>query len=792
MTLQYDRQITISAAGSRKAVFWPQQKLYISELVTRLETPARSTETLREYLALPKGQQDELKDVGGFVGGILAGERRKAEAVQGRDFISLDLDNIPAGETDTVLCRLANLGCGMCIYSTRKHDPGRPRLRVLVWLDTTCSPEEYEAIARKLAEIIGLELCDPTTFEPSRMMYWPSCCADGQYIYQVYDHPFLSVGGMLSMYSNWQDVSQWPRVPGEQNKVRRDAAKQGDPLEKAGIVGAFCRAYDIRRAIAELIPGVYDVCDGDRYTYTGGSTAGGAVLYDDGKFLYSHHATDPCSGKLVNAYDLVRLHKFGDLDDETKPDTPINRLPSYKAMAEFACSLREVSGLLTQERYEHAVTDFSAEPADTEWLRLLAVSSTTGLPAKTTDNVLIILDHDPALKGRIAYEEFSARNMIFGPVPWDKTPGARIMTDTDDAGIRHYMEAVHSITGKDRITDATVLCAHKHAYNEVQSYLNGLVWDGIPRIDTLLIDYFGAADTRYNREAIRKSLVAAVTRAYYPGTKHDEMLIIVGPQGAGKSTFLQTLGGKWFSDSQGTFEGKEALELIQGKWIIEIAELQAMSRSEVTNVKLFLSKRDDFFREAYGRRANNYPRRCIFFGTTNETEFLRDETGERRFWPVDTGILPPRKNVWTDLPLEVDQIWAEAVALSSCGESLQLSPDAHREAVSAQKAHKVQNAKTGIVQAFLDRRIPLDWYKRDIAERRMYWSGDFGSAPDTVDRTRVCAAEIYVECFGSDMRFYKQTDAREINNILSALGWKKEKSVSRYGVYGPQRGYVKV
>ena len=330
-------------------------------------------------------------------------------------------------------------------------------------------------------------------------------------------------------------------------------------------------------------------------------------------------------------------------------------------MTEFAVSIPEVSGQLTQERYATALQDFSGNinPPDSSWMKLLTVSPTTGLPAKTADNVLIILEHDPALKGKFGFEEFSARNVVFGSVPWDPTPGMRIMTDVDDAGIRHYMEKVHGITGKDRIADATQLCLHNHTINVVQSYLNGLEWDGVPRVDTLLIDYFGAEDTAYNRETIRKSLVAAVARAYSPGTKHDEMLIIVGQQGTGKSTFLRLLGKQWFSDSQGTFEGKEALELIQGRWIIEVGELQAMRRSEVNTIKLFLSKTEDIFREAYGRRTNEYPRRCVFFGTTNDAEFLRDATGDRRFWPVDVGMHKPQKSVWDDLPKGVDQIWAE-------------------------------------------------------------------------------------------------------------------------------------
>lgn len=314
--LQYDRSITISAGASRRATVWQAQTLLISELWDKLKVPARGTETLAEYMSLKKAQQDDLKDIGGFVGGTLNGPRRKANNVAGRDIIILDLDNIPAGHKDNVLRIVEALGCGYCIYSTRKHQPAAPRLRVLFPLDRTVTADEYEPIARKAAEYIGLEYADPTTFEPSRLMYWPSCCRDSEYVYVVGDKPFLSADGLLAQYADWHDMTLWPALPG-QAQFTKLAVKQGDPEGKNGVVGAFCRTYDIQRAMDELLPGIYEPVDNSpgRYTYLGGSTTGGAVLYDDGKFLYSHHATDPCGGRLVNAFDLVRLHKYGDLDD---------------------------------------------------------------------------------------------------------------------------------------------------------------------------------------------------------------------------------------------------------------------------------------------------------------------------------------------------------------------------------------------------------------------------------------------------------------------------------------------
>ena len=393
--MQYDRKITISAGSNRRAMTWKPQTMLISELWARLQTPARGTETLAEYLNMKKAQQDDLKDVGGFMAGTLSGPRRKANNVTGRDVITLDLDNIPSGGTEDVLRRVEALGCGYCIYSTRKHSPAAPRLRVLLPVDRTMTADEYEPAARKMAEYIGLELMDPTTFEVSRLMYWPSCCSDSQYVYRWQDKPLISVNGLLAQYADWQDCTAWPQVPGALS-LPKLAVKQGDPEAKTGVVGAFCRTYDIYRAMDELIPGMYEAVDTmpGRYTYLGGSTTGGAVIYDNGKFLYSHHATDPCSGRLVNAFDMVRLHRFGDKDDEAQPGTPTNRLPSYKAMCELAVQDADVAALMSQERYQEAVRDFEGvEPTNEEdpanWMAKLAVNTQTGLPKATIDNVWI-------------------------------------------------------------------------------------------------------------------------------------------------------------------------------------------------------------------------------------------------------------------------------------------------------------------------------------------------------------------------------------------------------------------
>jgi predicted P-loop ATPase len=794
-----NRLITISHGNSRRSTNWQPQSLMLSELWEKLRIPTRGQETLSEYLAMKKVQQDELKDVGGYVCGALSGTRRKANNITGRDVITLDLDNIPAGGTDDILRRVEGLGTGYCVYSTRKHHGAAPRLRVLIPFDRTVTADEYEPCARKMAEFIGLEFCDPSTFEVARLMYWPSCSSDSQYIYHYADKPFVSADGLLAQYADWRDVSLWPALPGTQNFTKL-AVKQGDPESKNGVVGAFCRTYDIYRAMDELIPGIYETVDNipDRYTYIGGSTSGGAVLYDNGKFLFSHHATDPCGGKLVNAFDLVRLHRFADLDDEAQPNTPGNRLPSYTKMLETATQLPDVLVLLNQERSAEAQKDFEGVPATNEnadgnWEHLLSINSQTAFPKATIDNVCIILEHDPNLKGKFANNLFAGRGEVLGALPWDSSAKRRLWGDNDNSGIYWYLEKRHHITGNGKIDAALSLHSNKFAFNEVQDYLKRQAWDGVPRLDRLYIDYLGAADTVYNRTVARKSLVAAVARAMSPGCKFDNMTILVGPQGIGKSSLLDILSKGWFNDSIRTFEGKEASELLQGVWIVEVSELDAFRRTDVARIKQFLSLRVDRFRAAYGRHVKEMPRPCVFFGTTNTKDFLQDTTGNRRFWPVNVGERKPVKNVWRELPAEVNQIWAEAFFHWQMGETLYLSGEVENAAKAKQEEHREAHPWEDTILDFINKEVPLDWDGWDLPARMTYWSGNAANTPETKPRSRMCVKEIWIEALGGRIDNLTLANKKIITSVIHRLTeWEKAHISMRCGKpYGVQKGYFK-
>ena len=811
--MENSRKLVISEANNRLSKQWVTTEITWSEFVERLGKPKVTAETLDEFLSYSKSKQDDIKDVGGFVGGKLKGNLRRSEAVESRSLITLDLDNLAYEDDTKIIKTLNSLGCAYVVYSTRKHQTTKPRIRVIFPLAEDVSAEEYEPIARKVAEFIGLRYCDPTTFQAVRLMYWPSHSIDSDYVFTYADKPMLDGAAILNMYVDWKDVTSWPEVPDAQKLHQNMLKKQENPLEKEGMVGAFCRRFNIYQAIDEFLPGVYEPCNvADRLTFIGGSTTAGAIVYQDGLFLYSHHATDPCSQKLVNAFDLVRLHKFGHLDIQAEVNTPVAKLPSWLAMKEWVMARTDVKKDLLKERQQKAIAEFSiVADKNTEVLEGEIVEdddnwkddiqySADGMKALSTlANIILILRNDKELKFKIFKDIFSSRILVRDGVPWDRkfeTPD-RIWNDTDDAGLRWYLESFYGITSTNKIMDGVSLIAEENAENKVATRLQSTQWDGEKRLETLFIDYLGCEDNVYTREISEKSLVAAVRRAIYGGIKWDNMPILIGPQGVGKSTFLKILGMDWYNDSLVNVEGKDACELIQGSWILEMGELSSLRKSELNLVKNFLSRTDDIFRASYGRRAQKYPRRCAFFGTANDTNFLRDETGNRRFWPIDCFIYKPKKSIFNDLNDELDQIWAEACELAKNKfYSLVLSKEAEKIAKEEQDSHSEDNVYRGIIIDYLDKKIPKDaWDSMDLFGRRAYLN-DYENMKkqydesDLILRDKICVAEIWEEALKMDIRYLKKSDSIEINKILSSLyKWEKIKQSSRFGKYGVQKGF---
>lgn len=778
----------ISIGKSRFDTAWKNKQIRWSELLARLKDATMTQETQAEYFKMTKAEQDKIKDVGGFVGGTLSDGHRKTDTVKIRTILTFDLDQAPA---DFTLTMQLEAPYAWAVYSTHKHTPDAPRYRLIVPLSRAVSPEEYEAVMRKLAEGIGLEYMDSTTFQPSRLMYWPSYSRDAEYIFEYNDDAVLDPDDILKQYPDWTDISYWPVCPDEIRVQKKRAEKQQDPTSKKGPVGTFCRTYDVREAIATFLSDIYAPVEGkdDRYTYLQGTTHGGLVIYDNGAFCYSNHSTDPAHGMDLNSFDLVRIHKYGHEDEDAADKTPTTRLPSYKAMIELIRTDKACIRTHDADRRAQAVDDFSGEP-DHEW-RLDLTRNKKGDVEPTIDNLLMILRMDESLQG-IRYNLMQRYIAVCDTLPWRKKPG-EWMND-DDAELYVYLSVHYTNFKRQDLADALISIARERAFHPVRDYIRALPeWDGVNRADRILIDYLGADDTEYVRGVTKRWLIAAISRAMRPGCKFDYMPVISGPGGIGKSMLVNRLGGEWFSDnlSFDDMRDKTAAEKIQGTWINEIGELKGMRKMEVESIKSFISRQEDIYRPAFGRRVEHIMRGCIFIGTSNADDYLKDITGNRRFWPVEVSGKSDRKP-WEITDEIRAQIWAEAWYYYDVLDDTDLVLPAELEAVAADMQIKAleSDERLGLVKEYLDRLLPERWASMELSDRR-FWL-DSGDEEGTVQREQVSVMEIWAECFKNRPEDKKRADSDDLVRILQQLGWKSAgRKAVRIPIYGVQKMYVR-
>lgn len=797
--LNNDFSIDLATAHSRIAKKWRNRHWLWSELLQRCSETKRTGETAAEYARMSKEEQSNVKDVGGFVGGYLSGGIRKNANVMYRTVATLDIDYGTVNVWDDFTMAF---GFAAMIYSTHKHSSKTPRYRLVFPLSRQVSPAEYEPLCRKIAAEIGIDLFDDTTYELPRLFYWPSTSKDADFVFDYQDGPACDVDAILSQYVDYKDVSAWPLSSREGDVIAHEIKKQGDPTEKPGVIGAFCRAYSIEDAIDNFLSDKYEKTGHDgRYTYKLGSVAGGLVCYE-GKFAYSHHETDPASKQLCNAFDLCRVHLFG-AQDEGSRALDVTRKPSYAAMQEFAAKDKSVKLLMARERAQAAADDFDglddAElPGDynDEWKAELEYTKSGKLLCNIA-NIILILENDPALAGHIVHDLFTGMDSAKDGLPWNKN--ANQWTDTDDANLRVWLEKHYDITGKEKIADALTAVLTRHSYHPIRDYLNGLTWDGVPRLDRIIIDYMGAEDSELNRAMSRKHFVAAVARVFNPGCKYDYCLIMSGAEGIGKSTLLRVMGGKWFNDSITTLEGKEGMEQLRRAWVVELSELSSIKRSDVEQVKAHLSKQVDIYRAAYARRVLEHPRQCVFCGTTNEALFLKGDTGNRRFWVIPVVAELRKYRDWSEaIRRDRDQLWAEAVHYYKQGEPLYLSGELEAQAKQRQQDFNDNNDDpiVAMLDKYLNTLLPVNWDTMDMQARRSYLRDpDPLQAEGTVKRDKVCAAEFICEQLGKDMadKDYKYLCRRVSKMIGDRPEWERVSSTKHAAkLYGTQRGFRRV
>jgi putative DNA primase/helicase len=420
------------------------------------------------------------------------------------------------------------------------------------------------------------------------------------------------------------------------------------------------------------------------------------------------------------------------------------------------------------------------EIKDELWLDELDLTK-KGLIKPSLANISLVLENDPQLKGAIAYNDFREELVRKAGTPWCecKNPvNGEPWRNEDDVQVKKFLEVNYKLSPQiARFTDAVSIAGYNNRFHPIKDYLESLKWDEKPRLDSLLTRYLGVVDNDYTSAVSRKILCAAVARIFEPGVKFDFVLILEGKQGKGKSTFIKTLGRHWFGDNISSFKGKDAVEGMQGVWIMELSELQAFGKAEIEHVKSFISRAEDRMRPAYARRVETFKRRCIFIGTTNDTEYLKDETGNRRFWPVQCEI--EKINI-SALEKEVDQLWAEAVAVWQKGEKLYL--DKTEQEVIAQEEQSSRYADDvwkERIEHWLEIPVPENHYKCELSGIECV---------KFVERDRTFIEEILSDCLLISSSDFKTAEGNRVRKIMKRIdGWSDTTKNMRFGEEGRQR-----
>jgi predicted P-loop ATPase len=464
-------------------------------------------------------------------------------------------------------------------------------------------------------------------------------------------------------------------------------------------------------------------------------------------------------------------------------------------MSEFAIKDERVKTEFAEQRRLQATYDFADTPLIGNWEKRLTIHK-DGTVEDTLENLVLIFENDIDFTG-LGYNEFKRRLEFTSPPPWDNF-AYPCLIDSDISEIRVRISKKYGLYSPTKTQDAMIRVAARRGFHPVRDFLDGLpVWDGTPRVDMLLIENLGAEDTLYTRTVTRKLMCAAIARIYHPGIKFDHVLVMDGAQGKGKSTLFNTLAGnEWYNDnlSLTDMQDKAGAEKLQGYWIMEIGELAGMRKVEIDKVKAFTSRKDDIYRPSYGRVVENHPRQCVIVATVNGDDrgYLRDTTGNRRFWPVKCPGSDNRKP-WDITESERLQIWAEAKKLWEDGEKLYLDHDISVIAAEKQLDAMETDPREGMVEEFLGSPVPTGWHDFDRVKRSAFYCGSLTeNVPEgVVLREHITISEIWVECFGNGESKAKRQDSNEIAAILRKLGWEPNGQSARVADYGKQHLWVR-
>ncbi|MDW4499145.1 virulence-associated E family protein [Sulfitobacter sp. D35] len=852
----------------------------------RFREPHVTPEKYREYKAASDKRQRTLKGSAGWMmrGPVEKGKNRNRNSILPSQIITLDIDYATPEFVELLKGGDILRGYEMIAHSTRSHTPENPRLRLIIFLAGKVSRDRYQAASRITAQLAdpNMEWVDKVSFRPAQMMYMPTVSKDMEKHYIYYEQS----GDLLDheeIIETWEmtngsasDIGNLPRAQGE-DELRQAAEKAEDPLSKSGPVGDFCRAYTITELVTGkdgepgILADVYEPVEWaqgaiSRMTYLGGTTSNGAVVYDD-LFVYSHHGSDPVQEQLVNAYDLVRLHLFGNEDKDAESDTPVSKLPSSKAMIDFlrsdahykvaqAESRYDLDAMLTDDDVEYQADDEEidedeeaeiddllgapsesvgkqrvgrhhrrrqAEKPPSKWIAKELTLTDDGLIRATTHNIGTICMNDPRLWRKIAYNEFSDDVVITDDIKTktklipdfkckDRVNGDR-WQDYHETVIRAIISAPTSKGGyelevaMDKVRQGVELAARTNQFHPVREFLlqcNEDHPEDEEDIDTILIDYFGAEDNAYTRQISRLMMIASVARVFEPGCKFDFALILEGDQGIGKSTGIKRLYGEhYFGEIDANLSNRQEIaEQTGGMWCGELPELSSLHKGEANDIKAFMSRQHDDVRKSYGRAPTELPRQFVLWGTTNDTKYLRDTTGGRRFWPcpcdssyVDTvGIMRARTRLWALAYRAYVEMREKAgnapdLPLFVTGKAAEIAKTLQER---ARKREPWENWLEQ-VEDWIDDQMPLQSFValNDIDEKHMLDETYKGvSLESTVCRVAFHQQEAFREAFGlhGNVPSNAQTDQfwERVTTALTAKGWE----YGRIRIGGRQRTWL--
>lgn len=766
----------VTTAPKMNSLHYTAGQVTWGELKEWMEQPA-STKACGQYVLGRFGKTTvRHKQPDGTVGDPCTGLHRIKTAVEHRGGLTLDVDHA----THEFLEKVKALPYTYILHTTYSSTAEEPRYRLLVPTSRTMTPDEYHAAAASVMQTLGEDNFDPGSVQPERYMFRPSEKAKGTFWYEVYEGPLADVEELLSDFQ--EDLSTVPLPRPHKNKR--------NPFEIEGTVGEFNRAYEDFAALIQEYDLPYESDTSDRWHLVGASAAAGMGVVSDG-LVYSHHSNDPAYGQTCSAFDLVRLHMFGDLDENAKTGTPINKLPSTAAMLEVA----NMDPLVMNERYKDVAIDFNDPAGDLvasdddehapDWRTGFRVNQRSGEPTDDIRNWDLIAQNDPVVQG-LFYNELTMALQTEKDLPWRTGDAREVFDKADEAALANHIERTYRL----KATDQTIYRMlsdgpRNRVVNPVADYLTSLTWDGKPRVETCLP---GVLPTEYTRMVARKSLVAAAARMLSPGIKWDHMLMIVGDEGLGKSHWIERMSKGW-NNNLGPIKDKDTVLAMHGSWITTSDEGHSMRKADFDALKEFLTRTHDKFRMPYDRDTRNYPRRCVIWGTTNDPAFMKRQEGNRRFLPVTATT----KVDFTALtPEYVDQVWAEAVHLYRAGEPLWLNPEESAMAYTVRDEHMEDDPLPGRVQEFLETPLPSNWGKMSKMDRMMYIDSPDSVLTGELERIDLTCSAMLWDGLGH-RNPPRPGETRPIIKAIEELpGWVKLPRQVHVPGYGKQTAFQRV